>query len=59
MAKNLREPTARLTLVIEWDKDMNMPTINECEEIIEKAREYAAVKRATFELLSLVTKELV
>ena len=59
MPKKIHAPIARLTLVIEWDKDMFLPTGVECREIIEKAREYASVQRATFELLSLATKELV
>lgn len=52
-------PLARLTLVIEWPDDVNFPEHSEVEEILDKAREYAQVKQATFETFKLMKKELV
>lgn len=38
---------------------MDFPSLSDIEEILDKAREHAAVRRATFETLSLTVKELV
>lgn len=51
-------PGARFTLVVEYDVD-SIPSSNELDELIDRAREYGYVKQATWELLTLVKKELV
>jgi hypothetical protein len=47
---------ARLTLVVEYE---DIPDAREIEEVLDSARNYGGVKRATFETLELVKKELV
>jgi hypothetical protein len=60
MTKKAKRPAiARLTMVVEWTNDMDMPDHSDVEEILDKAKEYAAVIQATFETLTLTKKELV
>lgn len=51
-----KSPAARLTLVVEFD---DVPDSSEVERIVEEGRAYGYVKQATWELLTLVKKELV
>ena len=59
MSKQERIAIARLTLVVEWDKETGAPDRQDLEEILDKAKETGDVRQATFETLALRKEELV
>lgn len=57
--KDKPQPKAVLVMEVHYDQDMSLPSREELNELVEKAREYGNVVKADYKVIAPVTESLI